>query len=203
MAAGRKRLAFVGSNSNTPSIKEREDAFVAEATRLGVPVVVTRGSDTDYGGGVAAARELLEKGEKPDAVFCANDLLAFGLIDVLRREGGLRVPEDVAVIGFDDVPEAAWLSYELTTFRQDPHVMAARAVDLLERRLSDPGSSHGSRACHSGTCCFARPLLRSSRLLGNWLWLGLLTSEMEVDMRNRSFMKPLFTAAAIMPRSFR
>ncbi|MDO1581100.1 LacI family DNA-binding transcriptional regulator [Rhizobium oryzicola] len=138
VAAGRKRLAFVGSNSNTPSIKEREDAFVAEATRLGVSVVVARGNDTDYGGGVAAARDLFERGEKPDAVFCANDLLAFGLIDVLRREGGLRVPEDVAVIGFDDVPEAAWLSYELTTFRQDPHVMAARAVDLLERRLSDP-----------------------------------------------------------------
>ena len=77
---------------------------------------------------------------KPDAVFCANDQIAFGLMDVVRLEAGLRIPEEVAVTGFDDVPESAWLSYQLTTFRQDPLIMAQRAVALMERRLENPDS---------------------------------------------------------------
>ena len=92
----------------------------------------------------AAARELFSGAEKPDAVFCANDQIAFGLMDYIRIELGLRVPDDVAVIGFDDVPEAAWLSYGLTTFKQDPVVMADRAVALLERRLADHDAEPGS-----------------------------------------------------------
>ena len=59
-------------------------------------------------------------------------------MDYVRTKLGLRIPEDVTVIGFDDVPEAAWLSYRLTTFRQDPVIMAQRAVDLVERRLANP-----------------------------------------------------------------
>lgn len=65
-------------------------------------------------------------------------------MDVVRLETQLRVPEDVAVIGFDDVPESAWLSYRLTTFRQDPLVMAQRAVELMERRLDNPDAPAGS-----------------------------------------------------------
>jgi DNA-binding LacI/PurR family transcriptional regulator len=56
----------------------------------------------------------------------------------VRQVVKLRIPEDVAIIGFDDVPEASWLSYQLTTFRQDPLVMAMRAVELMERRLANP-----------------------------------------------------------------
>jgi DNA-binding LacI/PurR family transcriptional regulator len=105
--------------------------------------MAVRGQESDYDGGVAAARDLLAANERPDAIFCANDLLAFGVMDVIRRETTLRVPEDIAIIGFDDVPEAAWLSYELTTFRQDPVIMATRAVQLLEHRLQNPDAPRG------------------------------------------------------------
>ena len=141
--SGRRRLAVIGSSTGTPSIIERESAFLAAAEALGASVVVGRGGDSDYDGGVAAGRALFSETIKPDAVFCTNDLIAFGLMDVVRREAGLRIPEDVAVIGFDDVPEASWLSYQLTTFRQDPLIMAQRAVELMERRLENPDAPPG------------------------------------------------------------
>ncbi|MBP2547986.1 DNA-binding LacI/PurR family transcriptional regulator [Neorhizobium galegae] len=139
LAAGRRRFAFAGSHSATPAILERETAFVAAVEAAGFTVRVARGRDSDYDSGVVAARQLMaDREDLPDAVFCANDLIAFGLMDVMRLEAGLAVPDDLAVIGFDDVPEAAWLNYRLTTFRQDPDVMARRAVELLERRLANP-----------------------------------------------------------------
>lgn len=141
--AGRRRLTVVGSQSGTPSIVERENAFTSAALALGAEVRSAGGPDSDYDSGIAAARELFAGGERPDAVFCANDQIAFGLMDFIRIEKKLRIPEDVAVIGFDDVPEAAWLSYGLTTFRQDPITMALRAVELLERRLENPDASPG------------------------------------------------------------
>ncbi len=71
-------------------------------------------------------------------MFCVNDLVAFGLIDYVRRHTKLRVPNDLSVIGFDDIPEAAWDAYNLTTFKQDASVMAAHAVALLDRRDAEP-----------------------------------------------------------------
>lgn len=142
-AAGRRRLAVIGSGAGTPSIMERESAFLSAARVLGAEVTAARGPDSDYDSGIVAARELFYGDTRPDAVFCANDQIAFGLMDFVRAEPGLRVPDDVAVIGFDDVPEAAWLSYGLTTFRQDPATMATRAVELLERRLENPDAAPG------------------------------------------------------------
>jgi DNA-binding LacI/PurR family transcriptional regulator len=138
IAAGRCRLSVIGSHSATPSIAEREQAFVAAARTQGFEARTAHGRDSDYDSGMIAARALFAEGERPDAIFCANDLLAFGAMDVIRQEFGLSVPGDIALIGFDDVPEAAWLSYGLTTFRQDPAVIAARAVMLLDRRLQHP-----------------------------------------------------------------
>jgi DNA-binding LacI/PurR family transcriptional regulator len=63
--------------------------------------------------------------------------MAFGALDHLR-EAGLRVPDDVSVIGFDDVPIAAWTSYRLTTLRQDPYRIAKEVVSILDRRIADP-----------------------------------------------------------------
>jgi len=140
VTAGYRRLAFAGSESGTRAIVERERAFVEEAERLGAIVRVARGRDSDYAGGLVAAKHLLSDDEPPQAVFAVNDLVAFALIDHVRHRAGRRVPEDMAVVGFDDLPEAAWLSYRLTTFRQDPHEMAEQAVSLLEERAAHPAT---------------------------------------------------------------
>ena len=62
--------------------------------------------------------------------------MAFAVMDVLRFELGLRVPEDVSVVGFDDVPPAAWPAYNLTTFRQRVDQMVAETVTMLLRRIA-------------------------------------------------------------------
>lgn len=137
VARGMTRLGLAGSLSGTPTITEREDAFCAEAKHLGAEIAIVRGNDTDYAGGLQAGRLLIDRPDRPQAIFCVNDLIAFGVMDH-ARQAGLAIPEDLSVIGFDDVPEADWLAYRLTTFRQDPGMMAAKAVALLDLRQRRP-----------------------------------------------------------------
>lgn len=136
-ASGARRLGLIGAASATPSVTEREAAFRAEAARLGLPVAWQRGADSDYDGGQAAAARLLSDPAPPDAIFCINDLMAFGARDAARARG-LALPQALQLIGFDDVPEAAWAGHDLTTFRQDPAAMAAAAMTLLDRRQAAP-----------------------------------------------------------------
>ena len=81
-------------------------------------------------------REMFDRPERPDAVFVANDHMAFFVMDVLRFELGLSVPDDVSVVGFDDVPPAAWPAYSLTTVRQ----RANRMVEDLEHLVQNAAS---------------------------------------------------------------
>ncbi|WP_417263459.1 LacI family DNA-binding transcriptional regulator [Celeribacter sp.] len=76
----------------------------------------------------------LDRKNYPDIIVCENDALALGCIDTLRFKFGLRVPEDIAVIGFDDVPQAASPNYRLTTYRQPLTEMANYLVDVLESK---------------------------------------------------------------------
>ena len=79
-------------------------------------------------------------GEKlPDAIFCANDVMAFAVMDYLRLKTQHRVPEDVSIVGFDDIFMASWPIYNLSTIRQDVDSMAAAVTAILERRR-DPQS---------------------------------------------------------------
>ncbi len=88
----------------------------------------------DQRGGVLAAAKLLDSGAKPEAIICLNDAIAFGAMHELQRRG-LRVPEDVQVVGFDNVPEGKFSTPALTTI--DPHVedYARHAVDMLIERI--------------------------------------------------------------------
>jgi DNA-binding LacI/PurR family transcriptional regulator len=76
--------------------------------------------------------------ERPDAVFVANDHMAFVVMDILRHDLGLRVPEDVSVVGYDDVPPAAWKSYDLTTVRQRANLMVEQTVETILDHIEDP-----------------------------------------------------------------
>ena len=91
-----------------------------------------------------ATHEMFKKtaDRRPDVVFVANDHMALAVMDTLRFELGLRVPEDVSVVGFDDVPAAGWLAYDLTTVRQPANRMVADTVEILldqiENQQSEP-----------------------------------------------------------------
>lgn len=138
---GARLFGLVGSMSATPMLVEREEAFISEAKRLGAEIIRVRGHETDYSGGREAARRLFAGANRPRAAFCVNDLIAIGLIDAARSEFGVSVPGELAVIGFDDIPEAAWDAYALSTFRQDPELIAAHAIAHLDRRLAEPDAA--------------------------------------------------------------
>ena len=78
--------------------------------------------------------------EPPDAAFVANDHMAFAVMDVLRSELGLDIPNDVSVVGYDDVPPAAWASYDLTTVRQRANRMVEATVAGMLERINCPES---------------------------------------------------------------
>jgi DNA-binding LacI/PurR family transcriptional regulator len=132
LRGGCRRLAVVNSELGTPALMARETAFVAAARAVGLePVTVRQGRVTSYDSGVNAGRRLLTGPERPDAVFAVNDLMACGVMDVARFEFGLVVPDELSIIGFDDIPQAGWLSYALTTFSQPVDQIAQSVVSLI------------------------------------------------------------------------
>ncbi len=137
VAAGHRRIALVAGTPNTSTSGDREAGAVAALTSHGiVPFARLEGYST-YEGGFAAGLELAARPQRPDGIFAINDIMAFGVIDAFRK-GGLSVPDDVSVVGFDDIQSASWPSYDLTTVSQPIHTMVERALDLLAARMKDP-----------------------------------------------------------------
>jgi len=97
--------------------------------------------DFTYEAGYAGVSELLSTGPRPDALFCANDLIAFGAIDAMRTDFGLQCPEDVLVAGFDDIPPAAWKGYGLTSFVQDAESMVDATLAIIEGQRPPQGGN--------------------------------------------------------------
>ncbi|MGO4852066.1 LacI family DNA-binding transcriptional regulator [Phaeovulum sp. W22_SRMD_FR3] len=134
--AGAKRHVVVSSTNRTPSLVARETAYVEAAADAGAPVEVVAAGPTSYASGAAAARQVFARSTSADAAFCVTDLLALGFMDAARLDFGLSIPQDVGVIGFDDIDQAAWESYGLTTFRQPISEIAAHITALLNGEAS-------------------------------------------------------------------
>jgi len=135
--SGHHQVAFVAGSHDTSTSLERERGFREELKKHGLEPYIEMGNFS-YHGAFDAARRLMKLPKSPDAVFCANDIMAIGVLDALCHAEQKRVPEDVSVIGFDDIPMAAWPSYNLTTIRQPIERMIDSAVnDLLDRINQD------------------------------------------------------------------
>lgn len=133
LARGRQRIAFVAGRADTSTSREREAGFFAAFAERGLaPPRRIDAGEYSYEAGQRAA---LLAGDA-DGLFFANDILALGGLDALRHRLGRRVPQDVSVIGFDDIPMASWPAYELATLRQPVAAMVAASVALLRARLS-------------------------------------------------------------------
>ncbi|OYU17577.1 MAG: LacI family transcriptional regulator [Rhodobacteraceae bacterium PARR1] len=141
---GHERIAYIAGFPEATTQRDREAGFVAGLTAHGQTVFARAEGNFDYKTAQAAARELFARPNRPDAVFVANDHMAFAVMDVLRFELGLRIPEDVSVVGFDDVPPASWPAYNLTTFRQNVDVMVQETVAMLMASVG-PGMSEVRR----------------------------------------------------------
>jgi len=137
---GRRRIAFLGArheSTRQPAHLRlrgwREEHRAAGRRPRESLVVATEGYDRRDG--AAAMAELLARGERPDAVFGYNDLVALGAMRLLA-ERGLRVPQDVAVVGFDDIEEGRYAPVSLTTVAPDKAAIARFAVDRLIERIA-------------------------------------------------------------------
>lgn len=129
--AGCQRVAFANSLAGTPSLMARERGFLQAAEAAGLKASVERFGTTSYESGQILAHRLLTRRDRPDAVFCVTDLLACGFMDEARHRFSLRIPQDLCVAGYDDIPQAAWSSYHLTTFTQPVDRFARDAVKWL------------------------------------------------------------------------
>jgi LacI family transcriptional regulator len=138
-ALGHRRIAFVDGDRALSSGRERRDGLVDAVAARGLELVAEASGDFTLESGYELARRLLESGADFTAICAANDLQALG---VLRAAGerGLRIPDDLSLTGYDDIPYAAFADPPLTTVRQPVGALAQRIVELLLRRLDDPGS---------------------------------------------------------------
>ncbi|MCE7002706.1 LacI family transcriptional regulator [Kibdelosporangium philippinense] len=135
--AGRKHLAVVTGPGQFGCTRDRTDGFQATVDKSGIPVdprLLVEG-DFTRDGGRDAFQSILDSGATVDGVFAQNDLMAVGVLDALRA-AGRSVPDDVAVIGFDDIPVAAHTQPALTTVRQPSREMGEAAALMLLSRLA-------------------------------------------------------------------
>ncbi|WP_431282474.1 LacI family DNA-binding transcriptional regulator [Humitalea sp. 24SJ18S-53] len=137
VAGGHEHFAFVAGLADSSTGRDRERGFREGLAAHGVTRIERVEGDYDFEQAGRAADALFARPQRPDAVFCANDHMAFAVMDAARRRHGLRVPEDVSIIGFDDVGPAHWAGYDLTTYSQPVGPMVEAAVALLEARLAD------------------------------------------------------------------
>jgi len=134
---GHRCLAYVAGKPDTSTNVERARGFRERLRERGVSLYAeTAGTEFSYETGYRAALELARG--RLDAVFFANDIMAVGGMDAFRHECGIRVPEDVAVVGFDDIPMASWPSYRLTTVQQPLARMVEVTVQFLAETLEKP-----------------------------------------------------------------
>ncbi|MEU8625150.1 LacI family DNA-binding transcriptional regulator [Streptomyces sp. NPDC048669] len=139
---GLRRLAFIGGDTDSPDAEARFHGFREACLDAGIPVpdapAVRTVMMTQSEGAGAAERLLDGGGQRPEAMLFANDQMAVGALRALARRG-VRVPEDMAVTGFDGIPLSRIVQPPLTTVRQPIRQLGEQAVELLVQRLNNTG----------------------------------------------------------------
>jgi len=142
-ARGHRAIGMVKGAIETRNFKLREEGFAASLQRLGLPFDrrFVFAVDSTFHGAHEDMRRILRSGPKlPTALFCANDIIACGCIKALKEEG-IRVPEDISIIGFDDLPLSAVVDPPLTTIQVSKAQIGRMAIQLLVTRVRGPAGS--------------------------------------------------------------
>jgi LacI family transcriptional regulator len=141
IATGRTRIGFVGGGLDVPQVRDRlEGARLALAGHPDVSLEVYETSATTVleGRRIGEQIENMAPAHRPNALFAANDLVAIGLLQALVATGRLRVPEDLAIIGYDDIDFAPSAIVPLTSVRQPSRLMGQTALEVLNQEAADP-----------------------------------------------------------------
>lgn len=138
VAGGHKRIAHISGWLGSSTGRDRAVGLKQGLKAAGRSLVAE--IDGMYSREVAAeaARDLMTRKSPPDAIFVGNDHMAFAVMDTLRFEMGLNVPKEISIVGYDDVPMAAWPAYSLTTVRQPVNKMVAATIETLLGQINDP-----------------------------------------------------------------
>ncbi len=137
LRTGCRRLAYLGRGGATFSDKERFQGFSDVATGVGTSRPLHSVENTDGKNAFDAAMAMLSAPSRPDGVFCGSDSIAFGVIEAARALS-LSIPGDLSVVGFNNIPQADWRSFRLTTIDYPIPRTIETIMDLLDKRLEDP-----------------------------------------------------------------
>ncbi len=135
--AGHRQLAYIAGKANTSTNADRERGFSERLQELEYGPFHREQGEYTYQSGYDAAKRLLGRDDPPDGIFCANDIMALGAIDA-ARDLDIKVPDELSIIGFDDIPAASWTAYNLTTVRQPVTRMIDMSTQLLLERIVSP-----------------------------------------------------------------
>jgi DNA-binding LacI/PurR family transcriptional regulator len=131
IAGGHKRIAHIMGWQGASTGRHRAQGFRAALKRVGLTPFAMEDGGYARETAAALARDLCSRRARPDAIFVGSDQMAFAVMDELRFGLGFSIPNDISVIGYDDVPVAAWPSYDLTTVRQPVDAMVRATVEAL------------------------------------------------------------------------
>lgn len=134
---GHRNIAHVTYKKPAFTIIERKVGFYEELKKHGIEYIIEENCDYTYEAGYEVGLRLIQRKNIPDGVFCVSDVIAMGVIDAIKNESNLRIPEDIAIIGFDDIPQASWKSYNLTTIHQPVELLIDKSVEALFKLINE------------------------------------------------------------------
>jgi DNA-binding LacI/PurR family transcriptional regulator len=135
LRTGCRRLAYLGLERPTFADRERAEGFAGAAEA--VPFELHKANGAGEADAFAAAMEMLSADTPPDGIFCSNDSLAIAAVEAAHALH-LKIPEQVSIVGFNDIDMAGWRSFQLTTIAYSVDQLVAAIMELLESRLADP-----------------------------------------------------------------
>lgn len=141
IAAGHTRIAHVMGWQGSSTGRDRATGFKLAMDTAGLTPHAMIDGMYDRDTAAVATRDLWSAPTKPDAIFVGNDHMAFAVMDALRYDLNLAIPKDISIIGYDDVPLAAWPAYNLTTIRQPVNRMVEATVDALLAQVTSTDQS--------------------------------------------------------------
>ncbi|MDB6048258.1 MAG: LacI family transcriptional regulator [Pseudomonas sp.] len=130
-----KRLAFIAGNEGSSTSRDRERSFSQRLIHHGFPSPLREVGNYNFQTAMEATRRLLSYATPPDAIFCANDLMAIAALNVVTRECGLVPGKDISIVGFDNIEMANWPLIGLTTYQQPIDQLVQRTVDIIRAQL--------------------------------------------------------------------
>ena len=136
-AAGHRKIGYIAGWEGASTQRDREAGFRAGLAAAGLTIHKREVGNFRMEQAQEAARRMCAQ-DRPDAIFVANDHMAMAVLDTLRFEHGIDVPGEMSVVGYDDVPAAAWPAYDLTTVRQPANQMVAQTVEILLDKIDHP-----------------------------------------------------------------